>query len=230
MRRKVSGGRLSVRAGVAVNTTAATPASMPTTAAKTRDPWFDNAKMALVLLVVVGPLVDAAAAAPRSTTTSTTSSTPGTSRRSSSSPATCRAPSPTSRGRLWQLVRTVVVPYVVFECALALFRIYVGGEQLEDLFRDPHWPMWYLSALFFWRLLTPVFTPDAGRRRDAVAAAVSLVAGLYAGDTLDVARVLGLLPVLRAGPDRHPGAARAAPSQPSVRNAALLRLPRRSSW
>ena len=35
--------------------------------------------------------------------------------------------------RLWQLVRTVAVPYVVFECALALFRIYVGGEKLEDL-------------------------------------------------------------------------------------------------
>src|SRR3954451_21948449 len=96
--------------------------------------------------------------------------------------------------RLWQLVRTVVVPYVVFECALALFRIYVGGERLEDLFRDPHWPMWYLSALFFWRLLTPVFTRLPTAVAIAVAVATSLVAGLYAGDTLDMARVLGLLP------------------------------------
>ena len=39
--------------------------------------------------------------------------------------------------RMWQLVRTVVVPYVLFECALALFRIYVGGEKLEDLFQRP---------------------------------------------------------------------------------------------
>jgi fucose 4-O-acetylase-like acetyltransferase len=102
-----------------------------------------------------------------------------------------------SRRRTWQLVRTVVVPYVLFECLLALFRVYVGGERLEDLFRDPHWPMWYLSALFFWRLLTPIFRPLWGGLIAAVA--VSLVAGAAAGDTLDTARVLGLLPFFVLG-------------------------------
>ena len=109
-----------------------------------------------------------------------------------------------SRARMWVLFRTVVVPYLLFETALALFRIYVGGEELADLFADPHWPMWYLSALFFWRLLTPVFRPlPAGL---AVAVVVSLVSGMYAGDTLDIARVLGLLPFfvmgLKATPER----------------------------
>ena len=123
--------------------------------------------------------------------------------------------------RLWQLVRTVVVPYVVFECALALFRTYVGGEKLEDLFSDPHWPMWYLSALFFWRLLTPLFTRMPAGVAIAVAVATSLVAGLYAGDTLDVARVLGLLPFfvlgLTATKERMERL-----REPWVRNAALL--------
>ena len=64
--------------------------------------------------------------------------------------------------RIWQLVRTVVVPYLIFECAFALFRVHVGGEKLEDLFADPHWPLWYLSALFFWRLMTPIFRPMRG--------------------------------------------------------------------
>ena len=109
-----------------------------------------------------------------------------------------------SSARLVALVRTVVVPYVLFETALALFRVYVGGEQLEDLFRDPHWPMWYLSALFFWRLMTPVFRPLRGGL--LVAIVLSLVAGLWVGDTLDVARVLGLLPFfvlgLKATPER----------------------------
>ena len=98
---------------------------------------------------------------------------------------------------MWQLVRTVVVPYLVFESLLALFRVYVGGEQLKDLFQDPHWPMWYLSALFFWRLLTPIFRPMWGGV--VVAVGISLVAGLYAGDTLDMARVLGLLPFFVMG-------------------------------
>jgi fucose 4-O-acetylase-like acetyltransferase len=108
------------------------------------------------------------------------------------------------RVRLWQLVRTVAVPYVVFESLLALFRIHVGGEELDQLFLDPHWPMWYLSALFFWRLMTPLF-------RDMpwavpVAVVISLVAGMYAGDAFDMARVLGLLPFfvlgLKATPER----------------------------
>ena len=67
--------------------------------------------------------------------------------------------------RFWQLFRTVVVPYLIFECAFALFRVHVGGENLEDLFADPHWPLWYLSALFFWRLMTPIFRTDVGRGR-----------------------------------------------------------------
>ncbi len=109
-----------------------------------------------------------------------------------------------SKVRMWQLFRTVVVPYLLFECAIALFRIHVGGEQLADRLKDPHWPMWFLSALFFWRLLTPIFRPMVGGL--VVAVAISLVAGMYAGDTLDLARVLGLLPFfvmgLKATPER----------------------------
>ena len=113
---------------MAVPTSAATPAPTPTAAAKTRDPWFDNAKMALVLLVVVG---HAWTLLPHNTLNDHLYDflyawhvpafvfvTGFLSRSFTYEPR-----------RLWQLVRTVVVPYVVFECALALFRIYVGGES-----------------------------------------------------------------------------------------------------
>jgi len=211
---------------VAVPTTAAPPASTkagPAAPVKQRDPWFDNAKMALVLLVVVG---HAWTLLPRN----------GLNDHlydflyAWHVPAFVLVTGYLSRSftyaphRLWQLVRTVVVPYVLFECALALFRIHVGGEQLEDLFRDPHWPMWYLSALFFWRLLTPVFTA-IGRISAAVAVGVavatSLVAGLYAGDTLDLARVLGLLPFFVLGLTSTPERL-ARLREPWVRQAAVL--------
>src|SRR3712207_5907409 len=108
--------------------------------------------------------------------------------------------------RMWQLVRTVAVPYVLFECLLALFRVHVGGENLQNLFANPHWPMWYLSALFFWRLMTPIFRGVPGWVAVPVALGLSLVAGLWAGDTLDMARILGLLPFfvigLHATPER----------------------------
>ncbi|WP_341928182.1 acyltransferase family protein [Nocardioides psychrotolerans] len=168
-----------------------------------RDPWFDNAKMALVTLVVVG---HAWTLLPLSGTVGYLYDflyawhvpafvfvTGYLSRSFSYAPE-----------RMWQLVRTVAVPYLVFECSIALFRVYVGGEELEDLFLDPHWPLWYLSALFFWRLLTPVFKPMPGGY--VVALGISLVAGLFAGDELDLARILGLLPFfvlgLKATPER----------------------------
>jgi len=199
------------------------PTTPPAAPARQRDPWFDNAKMALVLLVVVGHAWTLLPA-----------------NRLNDHlydflyawhvPAFVFVTGYLSRSftyaprRLWQLVRTVVVPYVVFECALALFRIHVGGEQLEDLFRDPHWPMWYLSALFFWRLLTPVFT-RLDRRSTGVAVGVavvtSLVAGLYAGDTLDLARVLGLLPFFVLGLTATTERLERLRA-PWVRNAALL--------
>jgi fucose 4-O-acetylase-like acetyltransferase len=178
----------------------------PSTAAAppvARDPWFDNAKMALVTLVVVGHtwvLLPNTAAVEHCYDFLYTWHVPAfvfvTGYLSQRFTYT--------RTRMWQLVRTVVVPYLLFECLIALFRVYVGGEELDNLWRDPHWPMWYLSALFFWRLLTPVFRSLWGGV--AVAVVVSLVAGMYAGNTLDIARVLGLLPFfvmgLKATPER----------------------------
>jgi fucose 4-O-acetylase-like acetyltransferase len=163
-----------------------------------RDPWLDNAKMALVTLVVLGHswtllprhgadevLYDALYAWHVPAFVFVTGYL---SRSFTYSPT-----------RMWQLVRTVVVPYLVFECVLALFRVYLGGETLQRLFENPHWPMWYLAALFFWRLLTPIFRAMPPVVTVVVAVATSLVAGLWAGDTLDVARVLGLLPFFVLG-------------------------------
>jgi fucose 4-O-acetylase-like acetyltransferase len=101
--------------------------------------------------------------------------------------------------KLVALVRTVAVPYVLFEAALALFRYRVGGVQLDDLFTDPHWPMWYLSALFFWRLMAPAFLALPKPVALTLAVVISLLAGLRAGDTFDAARILGLLPFFVLG-------------------------------
>jgi fucose 4-O-acetylase-like acetyltransferase len=161
-----------------------------------RDPWFDNAKMALVTLVVIG---HGWTVLPQTTLSSHVYDF----LYAWHIPAFVLVTGYLSRGfdytskRMWQLFRTVVVPYVVFECAMALFRVYVGGEKLEDLFADPHWPLWYLSALFFWRLMTPIFRPmPAGL---PVALGLSVLAGLWMGDTLDLARVFGLLPFFVLG-------------------------------
>lgn len=164
-----------------------------------RDPWFDTVKMTLVTLVVVGHAWKTLLPADQGTTWAYDFLYAW------HVPAFVVITGYLSRGfrltpaKLWSLVRTVAVPYVIFEAALAGFRYYVGGVDLNDLFKDPHWPMWYLAALFFWRLATPAVLALPRRLALPVAVATSLAAGFFAGQTLDAARILGLLPFFVLG-------------------------------
>lgn len=167
--------------------------------AASRDPWLDNAKMGLIVLVVLGhtwallPLDGPAGHfydfvylwhMPAFVFLSGYLS-----RGFAYSPA-----------RMWQLVTDLLVPYVLFEGALAWFRLHVGGERLQDLWLDPHFPMWYLLALVVWRLVTPLVRPLPGAFWLAVA--VSLGSGFLVGEWmswLDLPRILGFLPFFVLG-------------------------------
>ena len=83
------------------------------------------------------------------------------------------------------------------------FRHEFGGVDFKLIWANPHWPMWYLSALFFWRLATPVFKRMPAKV--VVAVAISLGAGLYATNLFDNARILGLLPFFVLGLKMHEG-------------------------
>jgi fucose 4-O-acetylase-like acetyltransferase len=167
----------------------------------TRDPWLDNAKMALVVLVVVGHACTLL---------------PDEGRVGHfydflyawHIPAFVFVAGYLSRTfkytpeRLWNLIRTVAVPYVVFECLMAFFRIYIGGDRLEDLFTDPHWPLWFLTALICWRLATPVFRAPPAVVAAVVAIGLCMWSGTIDGETaqlFDLTRMVGLLPFFVLG-------------------------------
>ncbi len=180
--------------------------------ARQRDPWFDNAKMALVMLVVIG----------HSWTLLPLNLTDGGSETSTQFDTwlynflySWHIPAfvivtgylsksfEYSRKRMWSLFTTVAVPYVLFEGLYALYRHVVGGVDFERLWANPHWPMWYLAAMFFWRLMTPIFKRLPGKV--VIAVAISLLAGLYASDIFDNARIFGLLPFFVLGLKMHEG-------------------------
>jgi fucose 4-O-acetylase-like acetyltransferase len=102
-----------------------------------------------------------------------------------------------TRRHLHRLAVTVAFPYALFEGLFALLRIHVGGEKLELLWLNPHWPMWYLSVLFLWRLATPALqrVPHVV----PLSFAVSLVGGFLSVHYLDVNRAMGLLPFFVLG-------------------------------
>jgi fucose 4-O-acetylase-like acetyltransferase len=166
--------------------------------AQSRDPFFDNAKMLLVTLVVVGHswtlLPDVS-----------TSSPVYVFLYSFHVPAFVLVTGYLSRSftftraNLRKLATTVVVPYFVFETLLALFRTVVGHENFGVLYISPHWPMWYLTVLFLWRLVTPFLTRLRPAVAMTVAVAVCLVGGLNTVPALDLPRTFGLLPFFVAG-------------------------------
>jgi fucose 4-O-acetylase-like acetyltransferase len=175
----------------------ATQYVVPAARPATRDPFFDNAKLLLVMLVVIGHswvLMPQAPSAFPAYTFLYAWHVPafvlvtGYLSRSFTY----------SRADLRKLMTTVVAPYLVFESLLALFRVAVGKESMgSPLYLDPRWPMWYLAVLFLWRLATPLLTRVP--QPVLLAMVVSLVGGLIDADLLDVSRATGLLPFFVLG-------------------------------
>ncbi|PUA83087.1 hypothetical protein C7S10_02055 [Nocardioides currus] len=166
--------------------------SVTPVAAAPRDPWLDNTKMVLVMLVVIGHSIGLVE--------STTGShwlydfiylwhipafvfISGYLSKSFE----------WDRRRMKNLLYTLAVPYLLFEPALYYFRVGVVDEHEPGLlWLNPHWTMWYLVVLLMWRLATPIlklhwlFLP--------LSVIVSLVGGLWDTDVLMIPRFLGLLP------------------------------------
>lgn len=183
----------------ALQTAPHTAAPVPTSPPRRRDPWFDNAKLLLVTLVVVGHSWELLL--------------PEQSLARNwfydflylwHMPAFVMVTGYLSRTFTWsrrnlrRLITSVGVPYLIFEASLAAFRRVVGGEDhIDSVYVDPHWAMWFLVALFLWRLATPLI--QRLRSPLLVAVGVSLLGGLLVGDVLDMARVTGMLPFFVIG-------------------------------
>jgi fucose 4-O-acetylase-like acetyltransferase len=168
----------------------------------TRDPWLDNIKMTLVTLVVIGHSWGLLGA-------------------TSLDlhlydflyywhiPAFVLITGHLSRSFTWDrrhfssLFTTIVLPYLIFELALLRFRESLGQHEQGPVWLQPHWAMWYLCVLFFWRLATPIL-----RRHWAMiplSVGISLLGGLYDELWFGLPRILGLLPffVLGLHLERH---------------------------
>jgi fucose 4-O-acetylase-like acetyltransferase len=175
------------------------PAGEPEAAPKPeRDPWFDNAKMALIVLVVLGH---------------TWSQLPS----SDTSvwayhfiylfhmPAFVLVTGYLSRSMTWEPARlrsllfTVAVPYLLFESALLELKHLLGDHSVAHPLLVPNSPMWFLVALVAWRLITPLVLRIPRWPAVAVSIAISLASGLVTGATLDIARILGFLPFFVIG-------------------------------
>jgi fucose 4-O-acetylase-like acetyltransferase len=92
-----------------------------------------------------------------------------------------------------RLVGSTLAPYLIFQCAYSLFAWAVDGREFKFDILDPYYLTWFLLALFVWRLLTSVWR----KLRYPLATAVLVCLLGYmtdVGSTLDMYRILGLVP------------------------------------
>ncbi|MFE9822752.1 acyltransferase family protein [Streptomyces sp. NPDC005791] len=178
------------------------PATAP--ARPGRDPFFDNAKYLAIVLVAVGhswePLPDSGRLVETLYTFVYTFHMP----------VFIIIAGYFSRGldlrsrRVWKLVTSLVVPYAVFEIAYTLFERLTGSPDFSLSPLTPYWLLWFLPALFLWRLTTPFW--ETVRWPVAVAlviAAMGAVSSNIGGD-LHLQRVLQFLPYYVLGLQLRP--------------------------
>ncbi|KPC73023.1 membrane protein, partial [Streptomyces sp. NRRL WC-3753] len=168
--------------------------------AKSRDPFFDNAKYLAIVLVAMGhawqPLTSDSRAAEALYMVVYAFHMPafivisGYFSRSFDM----------RKDRLQRLVTGVAVPYILFETAYSLFKRWADDDPTHPIsLLDPWYLTWFLIALFIWRLTTPLW--KIVRWPVPLALALALLASVSPdiGDDLDLQRVLQFLPFFVVG-------------------------------
>ncbi|MEW9527108.1 acyltransferase family protein [Microbispora sp. NPDC049125] len=108
-----------------------------------------------------------------------------------------------SNAKTNKLVDTFLVPYVIVEVGYAVLRVALG-HKLSITITDPAWLNWYLLALLFWRLSTPVW------KRMRYPAVIAVVVYMFAGFSelsgdFSMDRFFGLMPFFVIGLVIKPG-------------------------
>ncbi|MEU0488845.1 acyltransferase family protein [Nocardiopsis sp. NPDC006139] len=104
-----------------------------------------------------------------------------------------------SSNRVEKLVLTVAVPYLIFwTIHQSIYTVERGGLGDSLSLLKPTWTLWFLVALFLWRLSVPVW--KRLRAPVLIAFAISLFAATTSlSDTLSLGRVVSFLPFFVLG-------------------------------
>jgi fucose 4-O-acetylase-like acetyltransferase len=103
----------------------------------------------------------------------------------------------TTRSKVRRLVLGLGAPYLIFEAAYPLYTSVLHGDRFIWSPLSPYWIMWFLPALFVWRLSAPLW--QQLRRPLVVAVAASLASGAMQLPDQVATRVLGFLPFFVIG-------------------------------
>lgn len=171
---------------------------------KQRDPFFDNAKYLTIVLVGIGhawaPLGSDSRAAEALYFTLYTFHMPAfiiisgyLSRSFDGRPA-----------QLKRLLTGVVVPYLVFETVYTFFMRWADNPERSLSLLNPGYALWFLVALFIWRLTAPIWKALRWPVPISLAVAAAAATSPSIGGDLNLQRVLQFLPFFVIGLQLRP--------------------------
>lgn len=165
-----------------------------------RDPYIDNVKGLLIVLVVLGHLL-----------AQTLGSSPG-GKTIYTFIYLCHMPAfvmlsgmlsaaELTGRRAASLIRDLLVPYVVFQLLYMTFYTVMDKPMHWTVngFLSPIYHLWFLPALFIWRMLAPPFAQLRGAVVVAIVVSLSAGAATVLGRALALDRVSGMLPFFVLG-------------------------------
>lgn len=163
-------------------------------AAKSRDYFFDNYKALLIVLVVIGHFIE-----PCYTNNFFLSGLKWIIF-SFHMPAFIFISRYFSKklARLDKLIQKLVIPYFVYELLYYFLYVLIIHKDTGLYFARPKFSLWYIMALFFWRLITPWFTKIPGHMFLSITAGL-LVGMTQLGNFLSIPRILVFFPFFLAG-------------------------------
>jgi fucose 4-O-acetylase-like acetyltransferase len=105
-----------------------------------------------------------------------------------------------TRPRAVRLVERVLAPLLVFQVLYSVFHHLAFGTPHLDLgFVRPYWIMWFLMSLLWWRLLLPILAVVPGNLLLSVALAAAAGLSNAVGYDLSLSRTLVFLPFFLFG-------------------------------
>ncbi len=97
------------------------------------------------------------------------------------------------------LLKRFIVPYLVFEVLYYLLYVYIIHRETSLSLMYPKYTLWFLLAVFFWKLITPYFTKIPGYLLISIIAGLCIGLSDNSGSLLSIARITVLYPFYLIG-------------------------------
>src|SRR5690625_5667 len=166
-----------------------------------RNPYFDNAKLILIFLVVFGHMIQPFKG------DSALTGTLYTWMYTFHMPAFILIAGFFAKGSgkidyIIKLGKKLLIPYLIFQAIYSIYYVYIGkNDTLTGSVFHPHWSLWFLVSLFCWHILLILFRKIPPLLGISIAVLFGIIIGYFdqVGHTFSLSRTFVFFPYFLIG-------------------------------